>query len=152
MMHADVRREPAQDSRQIVVRATIQGGLMSGPLAVMRPKRPLELVLNVEEPHPDRARQQGDWQMHEQKRSDADEPYQRSDDKRDGAIRRHGAQPGFPTAAHKSDRQPLAQHEQIGGADAEPGPGLSAKGKSEPTPPRQVQRFLPRRARAGAAP
>jgi len=107
----------------------------------MRPKRPLELVLNVEEPHPDRARQQGDWQMHEQKRSDADEPYQRSDDKRDGAIRRHGAEPGFPTAAHKSDRQPLAQHEQIGGADAEHDQWMPVDAIAKPTPPGKLQVF-----------
>ena len=114
---------------------------MSGPLAVMCPKRPLELVLNVEQPHPDRARQQGDRQMHEQKRSDANQPYQRGDDKRDGAIRRHSAEPGFPTAAHKSERHPLAQHEQIGGSDAEHDQWMSVDAIAKPAPPGKLQEF-----------
>src|SRR5712692_7178157 len=52
MVHADIRREPAQDARQVVIRASVQGGGVTGPFAVMGPECLLKLVLHVEQPHP----------------------------------------------------------------------------------------------------
>ena len=48
MVHADVRREPSQDTGQIVMRTAVQGGLLKGPLAFMGPECHFKLVLNVE--------------------------------------------------------------------------------------------------------
>ena len=55
--------------------------------------RVLELVLDVEQPHPDRATEDGDRQMHEQERPDADPPHHAGNDERDRAVGRHGAHP-----------------------------------------------------------
>jgi hypothetical protein len=46
------------------------------PLAVVCPECHLELVLHVEQPYSDRAREKHNWEVHEQERSDADEPDQ----------------------------------------------------------------------------
>src|SRR5437870_5779599 len=55
MMRADVRREPAQNSRQVVIGASLQSRFVQAPFPVMGPERILELVLHVEQPDPDRA-------------------------------------------------------------------------------------------------
>ena len=85
----------------------------------MRPERILELVLDIEQPDADRGREQHDRHMHEQERTDADQPHHRGDESRDGDIGRHGAEPGLPAAAHDADRQPVLHNEQIGRTDAE---------------------------------
>ncbi len=48
MVYADVGGEPAQDSRQVVVRASAQGRLVQGPLTIAGPEGSLKLMLNVE--------------------------------------------------------------------------------------------------------
>src|SRR5580704_3773376 len=60
MMHADVRREPAQDSRKLVVRTAAQGCFFEAPFGLMRPERHLELMLHVEQPYSDRPSEQND--------------------------------------------------------------------------------------------
>ena len=60
MMHADVRREPAQDCRKVVVRTAVQGRFFKAPIRLMRPECPLELVLHVEQPYSDRPSEQND--------------------------------------------------------------------------------------------
>jgi hypothetical protein len=55
VMHADIGREPAQHDRQIVVRTAVQRRLVQIPFLVGRPERILELVLNVEQPDPERS-------------------------------------------------------------------------------------------------
>jgi hypothetical protein len=52
MMHPDIGGEPAQDARQIVMRAAVQRRLVKIPALVMGPERILELVLDVEQPDP----------------------------------------------------------------------------------------------------
>jgi hypothetical protein len=91
VVHADIGREPAQDPRQVVMRASVQGRLLKCPLAVVCPKRHLELVLHVEQSYSDQAREKHDGEVHKQERSDADEPDQAGGDHRDREIRRCGS-------------------------------------------------------------
>ena len=144
MVHADVGREPAQDARQIVMRASVQGRLLQGPLAVMGPERRLELVLHVEQPDPGGGRQQHDGQVYEQERLDADEPDQSGGDGRNREIGRHGAEPGLPASAHQADWQPVLQDEQVGGADAEHDEGVAIDPIAEPAPKRPREIFAHR--------
>ena len=58
MVHADIGGEPAQDGRQIVVRAAMQRRLVHGPAGRLGPERILELMLDIEQPDPDRGREQ----------------------------------------------------------------------------------------------
>ena len=48
MVHADIRREPAQNSRQVVMRTAIQRRFVKRPLGITNPKRRVKLVLHVE--------------------------------------------------------------------------------------------------------
>src|SRR5689334_2021889 len=80
MVHADIGSQPAQDPRQLVMRTSMQGRLLKCPLAVVCPECHLELVLHVEQPYSDRAREKHNWEVHEQERSDADEPDQAGGD------------------------------------------------------------------------
>src|ERR1700683_3961871 len=60
MVDADVRCEPAQDCRKVVVRTAPQGRFFKAPIGLMRPERHLELVLHVEQPYSDRPSEQND--------------------------------------------------------------------------------------------
>jgi hypothetical protein len=79
----------------------------------------LELVLDVEQPDPDRRRQQRDRQVHHQEWLDADQPHRPNDQEGNRCIGRHRADPRAPAPAHGADRQPVLQQEKIGGTDAE---------------------------------
>ena len=48
MVHADIRCEPAQYSRQVVMRTAVQGRFVERPLAITGPERRVKLVLDVE--------------------------------------------------------------------------------------------------------
>src|SRR5438105_1694935 len=50
MVQADVRGEPTQNQRQVVMRAPLQSRLVQGPLTVMSPEGLLELMLHLEQP------------------------------------------------------------------------------------------------------
>ena len=45
MVHADIRCEPPQNSRQVVMRTAIQGRFVERPLAITDPERRVKLVL-----------------------------------------------------------------------------------------------------------
>src|SRR5215813_292962 len=92
---------------------------MERPLAFGGPECRVELVLHEEKPNSDRAGDQDDRQMHEQERSYAEKPDQGRDNKRDGKIRGHGAEPGAPATAQHADRKPLLQDEEISWSDPE---------------------------------
>src|SRR5262245_41056481 len=47
MVHANVRREPAQNSRQVVMRTSTKRRLVKTPFPAMRPERLFELMLQV---------------------------------------------------------------------------------------------------------
>src|SRR5947209_2490823 len=66
VVDADVRREPSQDSRQLVMGAAVQRSVVKIPGLLMRPVCVLELVLDVKQPDTDRGRQNDDRQMYEQ--------------------------------------------------------------------------------------
>ena len=110
------------------------------PRLVVGPQGILKLVLNIEQPDPGRGRQQHDWQMHKQERTDADEPYHRGDKSRDGDVCRAGAEPGLPTTTHHADWQPVLYDEQIGRGQAEHDDRVPVDPVTQPTPsaPREV--------------
>ena len=66
VVNADVRREPAQDTRQVIVGTALQRGLVKTPGLITGPGRALELVLNIEQPDTDRRSQNHDRQVHQQ--------------------------------------------------------------------------------------
>ena len=144
MMNADIGGEPAQDAGQHIIRAAVQRGLVQIPVLVVGPHGVLELVLDVEQPHADRGRQQHDRQMHQQERSDADQPHQRGDDDRDRQVGAHGAEPRLPAAAHQSERQPVPQDEKIGRPDTEHHRRMAIQPIAQPAPARQRQIFAHR--------
>ena len=116
VMHTDIGREPAQDMRQIVMRAAVQRRLVQVPGGGLDPKRILELMLNVEEPNADRGRKQHDGHVHEQEGGDTGDEHRPHDSKRDGHVGCHGAQPRLPAFAGDADRQSVLQNEKIGRA------------------------------------
>ena len=66
MVHPDIGSEPAQDARQVVMRAAVQGRLMKIPALVTGPEGILELVLDIEQPDANGAREKRDRQLHQQ--------------------------------------------------------------------------------------
>jgi len=74
VMHADIASEPGQDARQLIVRAAVKRGFVKAPIAVVRPKRVLELMLDIEEPHRDRAADRHDRRLHEKEGPEANQP------------------------------------------------------------------------------
>jgi len=65
VVDTDVRREPAQDARQVIVGTAMQRSFVKTPGLVMGPGGVLELVLDIEQPNTDRGRQRRDRQMHQ---------------------------------------------------------------------------------------
>src|SRR5258708_27770352 len=88
--------EPAQWGRQGIMGAAVKRRLLQVPCSVADPYGVLELVLDIEQPDTNRGREHYDWQMHQQERTDADQPYHGGDDSRDASIGRHRAQLGLP--------------------------------------------------------
>jgi hypothetical protein len=76
MVDADIGGEPAQDPRQVIVRAAMEGAGVEVPLASLGPMGLLELVLDEEEPDADRTGDEGDRELHQKERADADGPDQ----------------------------------------------------------------------------
>jgi len=136
VVNADVRREPAQDVRQVIVGTALQCGLVKAPGLITGPGRVLELVLDIEQPDADRRSQNHDRQVHQQEGSDADQPDQRGDQNRDGGIRTHRTQPGRPAVTHLPYWQPMPQDEQIGGTYAEHHDRMPVQAIEDPTPSR----------------
>ena len=79
--------------------------------------------------------------MHEQERSDPDEPDEHGSNKRNRAIGRHGADPGSPAVAQHANRQALAQNEQINRADDKHHYWMPVKAVAKAAPERQRQIF-----------
>ena len=101
-------------------------------------------MLHVEQPDAHRGRQQHDRPMHQQERPDADQPYQRGGDDRDGEVGAHRADPRPPAAAHQAERQPLPQDEKIGRPDAEHHRRMAVEPVHQAAPARQRQIFAHR--------
>ena len=96
VVNADIGSEPAQRARQGIMGAAVKRRLLQVPCSVADPYGVLELVLDIEQPDTNRGREHYDWQMHQQERTDADQPYHGGDDSRDASIGRHRAQLGLP--------------------------------------------------------
>ena len=118
VVDADVRREPAQDARQVIIGTSMQRSFVKTPGLVMGPGGALELMLDIEQSDADRRCQNRDRQMHQQERPKANQANHHGDKNRDGSIRTHCTQPWLPTVTHHPDRQPMPQDEQICGTDA----------------------------------
>ena len=91
MMKADIGREPAQDDGKVVVRTAVNGRFKYVPGFVPRPKRVLELVLNIEQPDTERSTDERDRQMHEQEWTYAHGPDHDGYHQHNGKVRHHGA-------------------------------------------------------------
>src|ERR1700733_8207975 len=98
MVHADVCGEPAQNCRQVVMRASTQRRFMKIPFAVARPECLFELMLNIEQPDPYRAGKKHDRPVHEKEWTNADRPDSDGGQQPNGEIRCHGAQPWLAAA------------------------------------------------------
>ena len=85
----DVRREPAQDTRQVIVGTSSQCSFVKTPGFAMGPGGVLELVLDIKEPDADRRRQNRDRQVHQQEWPKADQANHHGDQNRDGSVRAH---------------------------------------------------------------
>ena len=108
-MRADIRREPTQEPRQFVMRASVQRCLVRAPFTLASPEGPLKLMLNIEQPYSELACERNDWHLQQQERLDANETDQRCRNSRSRGIGPHRAEPGRPAIAHHPDRQPLVQ-------------------------------------------
>jgi len=144
MMKANIGSEPAQDDRKIVMRTAVKGSLMYVPSLSASPKRVLELVLNIEQPDPERSADQRDRQMHEQEWTYTHDPDRNSCYQQNGEVRRHRAQPGLPTAAHQSDRQAVLQEKEVSGPETKHHQRMAVHAVSQPAPTRQQQIFADR--------
>src|SRR5581483_10543813 len=105
VVDANIRREPTQYSRQIIVRAAMQRRFFKTPTDLMCPECHFELVLYVEEPHPGRSGQQNDRQLYKKEGPNAYGKDQPGRDRSDCNISYHGAEPRLPTAGEQADRQ-----------------------------------------------
>ena len=65
VMHAYVGSEPAQNNRQVVVRASVECGLNEVPIPAFGPRRVFELVLDKEQPHPNGTSDEGNREVDE---------------------------------------------------------------------------------------
>ncbi len=99
VMHPDIRREPPQHGRQIVVRASRQRRLMQLPVPVARPGDVFELVLHGQQPDPHRCGKQHNRQMHREKRRYANQSDHRAHQQRDPGIRQQ-RQPSMAASPH----------------------------------------------------
>src|ERR1700730_1504556 len=134
VVDADICGEPAQDTGQGIGRAATKRRHVQVPVPLMRPNGILELVLDIEQPDPDRGRKQHDWHMHEQKRPGADQPYHCGDESRDGGVGSHCTQPELPIAAHETDWQAVPHNEQIRWTEAEHDDRMTIDTVAQPTP------------------
>ena len=106
---------------------------MEAPVPMTRPKRILELMLDIEEPNGDRGADRHHRAMHKKERPDAYEPDHESDNPRYRRVRSHRAEPGLQPGAHETHRNAIVQHEQISRDRAKHDIGASVQPVGEPT-------------------
>ena len=82
--------------------------------------------------------------VHQQERTDADQPHQRGDDDRNREVGAHRADPWLPAAAHQAERKPMPQDEKIGRAEAEHHRRVAVEPIHQAAPARQRQIFAHR--------
>src|SRR4051812_34767545 len=74
MVHSDIGAEPAQDARQVIMRAAVQPGVVTIPTLVTSPKGVLELMLDIEQPDANRSGKKRDRQLHQQEWTGTEQP------------------------------------------------------------------------------
>ena len=119
VVQADVRGEPLEDLRELQEGRAEEGGVVVVPVLLPVPVGVLELVLHVEQPHPEGARQQGDRELDHQEGHDADcepRPGQNPGEGRVGPP--HGLPLALPGAGHVP-REPVLDEEVERGAGTE---------------------------------
>ena len=136
VVDTDVGCEPAQQHRQIIMRAAVQSGVMQVPALVVLPRRLLKLMLHIEQPYTGRGGEQHDRKMHEQERLNTDEPCERGGDQGNGEIGCHCAGPRLPTVTHEADRETVLQEKQISWSDHEHDQRVAVKSVFQTAPPR----------------
>ena len=114
VMHPDITREPGKGRWQLIVRTPMKRRFVKAPIAIVGPKRILELMLDIEEPHGDRGADDNHWTLHKEKRPDPHHPDHHSDNSGDRRVGSHCAEPGLTTRAHEANRKAVVQHKQIG--------------------------------------
>src|SRR5260370_41844276 len=95
------------------MRAAVERRRVQVPGPIVGPERVLELMLDVEQPHPDGSSKKRNWEVHQQEWPNADEPYHDGDKNRDRRVRRHSAEPGLPAPARRADRPQVMIDVQI---------------------------------------
>src|SRR5690242_15682291 len=108
---------------------------MQVPALGVLPRRLLKLMLHVEQPYADRRSEQHDRKMNEQKRLNADEPGESSDNQGNREIRCHCAGPRLPAVAHEPDREPVLQEKQICWSEPEHDHRVTVKTIFQTAPP-----------------
>ncbi len=88
VMKTDVPTEPLQDERQLVKGAALQTSLHKFPAFVVVPVGRVKIVLDVEQPDPDRTTDHEDRQLHHEISLPPDPPAQQGNDRHQRSIRR----------------------------------------------------------------
>ena len=105
----------------------------------MVPVGVLELVLDVEQPDPDRGGQKRDRQLHQEEALDADQRAHADHDPGDGEVGRHRADPDLLAAVHQLDRQAMLEQEQVDRAERQQDQRVAQQSVAEPPPARQAE-------------
>ena len=119
VVNADVAGEPHQGLRQIVEGASVQGGLGMRPVGLMLPMGVLELVLHIKQPDADGGADEDNRQLNGEERADANGVDQQCRDRHQAKIGQERASPGHGASAHRAERQPVSQDEEIGRSQSE---------------------------------
>src|SRR5262249_28119175 len=126
----------------VVMRAAVERRRVQVPGPILGPERALELMLDVEQPDPNGSSKKHNWEVHQQKWANADEPYRDGDQSRDRTVCRHGAEPVLAAPAHHAGRQPVPQDEQISGTKAKHDNGVPIQTILKAAPSRERQILL----------
>ncbi len=104
-------------------------------------------MLHIEQPHPDRSGENGDGQLHREKRPKSDGGDEPSDDARGDGVRRHRAHPCRFLGALRSSRHPVLNDEQKHRPDPEHDEGVPVGPVFEALPAAQSLVFAHRERR-----
>ena len=112
MVQPDIGRQPVKWRRKIIVRAAVQRRLVQLPIRTVVPGRVLELMLDVEQPHPDRRRQNSGGQVDEEHGLHPDEGAEEEEQDRQRKVGPHGAPPQVPASIARPRNAVLHPEEQ----------------------------------------
>ena len=142
MVDADIGGEPADDAGKVIVRAAVKGGVVEFPFALARPIGVFELVLDEEQPHAGRRREQEGRNVDQQDRPDPEQQHQADDHRRDAHVGAHGRKPRAPAGAGQALRPAMLDQEHEGRADAEHHQWVTIEAVTKPLHRRQGEIFF----------